>query len=363
MKVPLIDLRAQYTLIQEEIQQAVSHVLAKQKFILDEEVRSLEQEIAVLTESEFAIGCASGTDALLLSLLALKIQPGDEVVTSAYSFFATAGMISWIKAKPVFVDIDPQTFQMRTEQIQAKANSRTKAIIAVHLFGQCCKMEELTSRGIPVIEDAAQAIGSSRNNKAAGSMGVTGCFSFFPTKNLGGYGDGGMITTQNEELAKKIRLFRTHGQEDQRYHHTVVGTNSRLDELQAAVLRVKLKHLKKWNEKRAENAAFYNSHLADLPLELPRITPGNSSNFHQYVIRCKNRDRLKAYLADQRIGSAVYYPVVLPLQPCFADLGYKQGDFPDAEMCAETSLALPIYPELTGEQQQYVVHHITRFFE
>jgi len=363
MKVPLIDLRAQYILLQDEIQQSIGKVLARQKFILDEEVSALERELALLTESNFAIGCASGTDALLLSLLALGIQPGDEVITTAYSFFATAGMISWVKAKPVFVDVDPETFQMDTQGVAEKVHSKTKAIIAVHLFGQCSNMEELARFNVPVIEDAAQAIGSTRNGRPAGSIGATGCFSFFPTKNLGGYGDGGLVTTQNEELAKRIRMLRSHGQQAQVYYHTLIGTNSRLDELQAAVLRVKLKHLKRWNEKRAQNAAFYNSRLNDLPLQLPRIAEGNSSNFHQYVIRCENRDGLKAYLAAEGIGSAIYYPVVLPLQPCFANLGHKPGDFPAAEMCSQTSLALPIYPELTIEQLGFVVRNISQFFK
>jgi dTDP-4-amino-4,6-dideoxygalactose transaminase len=363
MKVPLIDLKAQYSLIKTEIHEAIDRVLSTQKFILDREVQSLEKAIAELTKSTFAMSCGSGTDALLLSLLALNVQPGDEIITSAYSFFATAGMISWVGAKPVFVDIDPNTFQMRTDQVSAKINSRTKAIIAVHLFGQCCKIEDLMNLELPIIEDAAQAIGSIRNGKVAGSTGTTGCFSFFPTKNLGAYGDGGLITTQNADLAQKIRMLRTHGQEFQSYSHSMIGTNSRLDEIQAAILRVKMNHLEKWNQQRVQNAAFYNSRLSHLPLSLPKIDPGNTSNFHQYVIRFEERDSLRSFLSAQGIGTAVYYPIVLPLQPCFHHLGYKEGDFPDAELCADTSLALPIYPELTTEQLDYVVHEISRFFE
>jgi dTDP-4-amino-4,6-dideoxygalactose transaminase len=363
MKVPLIDLQAQFRSIQLEVHQAIELVLAKQKFILDEEVLLFENGIAELTQTRFAIGCASGTDALLLSLHAAGIVAGDEVITTAYSFFATGGMISWLGAKPVFVDIDPQTFNMLPDQVAQKITAKTKAILAVHLFGQCCQIEQLMNFDLPVIEDAAQAIGSMRNGKPAGSTGISGCFSFFPTKNLGGYGDGGMIVTADEAFAKKLRMLRAHGQESERYHHNFIGTNSRLDELQAAVLRVKLKYLEQWNEKRARNAAYYNEHLKHLPLELPGLDTANLSNFHQYVIKCKKRDRLRNYLSDHGIGTAVYYPLILPLQPCFAELGYKAGDFPNAEKCAETSLALPVYPEITAEQLEFVVHHISRFFQ
>ena len=363
MRVPLIDLQTQFRNLQHEIHQSIESVLTRQKFILDEEVRALEKGIAELTQSNFAIGCASGTDALLLSLRALGIGAGDEVITTAYSFFATGGMISWIGAVPVFVDIDPGTFNLLPAQVANKITAKTKAILAVHLFGQCCAIEQLQQFNLPLIEDAAQAIGSLRNGRPAGSIGISGCFSFFPTKNLGGYGDGGMIVTQDEEFAKKLRMLRTHGQEAQRYHHTLIGTNSRLDELQAAVLRVKLRYLQQWNEKRAANAAYYDEHLKHLPLELPVIDSANTSNFHQYVIQCKNRDRLKSYLADQGIGTGVYYPLILPLKPCFSELGYKAGDFPNAEKCSGSSLALPIYPELTAEQLEFVVQHISHFLQ
>ncbi|MGH9857214.1 MAG: DegT/DnrJ/EryC1/StrS family aminotransferase, partial [Acidobacteriota bacterium] len=316
-----------------------------------------------LTNSRAAIGCASGSDALLLSLVGLGIGPGDEVITTAYSFFATVGMIAWLGATPVFVDIHSETFNLRADQIASKITQRTKAIIAVDLFGQCCAVEKLTGYGLPVIEDAAQAIGSTRNGKPAGSMGLCGCFSFFPTKNLGGYGDGGMIVTNDEEFARKLRMLRSHGQDAERYIHRIVGTNSRLDEIQAAVLRVKLKHLAEWNRKRASNAAFYNTHLRDLPVELPVVEDGNVSNFHQYVIKTKDRDRLRQFLSDQGIGTAIHYPVILPLQPCFANLGHKPGDFPDSERCAETSLALPVHAELSTEQLEFVTFSISRFFQ
>ena len=363
MKVPLIDLHAQFQTIEDEIRAAINSVLDRQKFILDEEVSGLEQEIAALTGTRFAVGCASGTDALLLSLLAAGVEPGDEVITTAYSFFATAGMISWLDAKPVFVDIDPVTFNMRTDQIRSKITPRTKSIIAVHLFGQCCEMESILSHGLPVIEDAAQAIGSSRNGKQAGSTGFTGCFSFFPTKNLGGYGDGGMIVTNDESTAQKIKSLRAHGQEGHRYHHQFIGTNSRLDEMQAAVLRVKLQHLEKWNSMRTQNATYYSEHLRHLPLRLPTIQKNNTGNFHQYVIQCAPRDALKDFLAQREIGTAIYYPIILPLQPCFSYLGSRKGDFPDAEKCAETSLALPIFAELKTEQLQFVVESISSFFQ
>lgn len=363
MNVPLIDLKAQYQTIRGEIRQAIDRVLENQKFILDQEVAGLEKETAEFCSTRFAVGCASGTDALLLSMLALNIREGDEVITTSYSFFSTAGMISWLKAKPVFVDIDPGTFNLRTDEVAGKMTPRTRAIVTVHLFGQCSKMEDLTSLGIPVIEDAAQCIGAIRNGRAAGSMGVTGCFSYFPTKNLGGYGDGGMITTQDEEIAKRLRILRAHGQGSQQYFHHLVGTNSRLDELQAAILRVKMKHLTEWNLKRQKNAALYSENLKDLPLQVPKIDPGNTSTFHQYVIKTDARNALKEALSTKGIGTAIYYPIPLPLQPCFSSLGFKPGDFPNAEKCAATSLALPIYPELTQGQLESVVSGIRTFFQ
>lgn len=362
MQVPLVDLQTQYNTIRAEIRAAVDTVLARQKFILDTEVASFEGEITELCGTHFAIGCASGTDALLLSLLALQIGEGDEVITTAYSFFSTAGMISWIGAKPVFVDIDPRTFLMRSEQVRHRVTSKTKAIVAVHLFGQCARMEELDDLGIPVIEDAAQAIGASQKGKMAGSLGITGCFSFFPTKNLGGFGDGGLITTNDDAIAAQLKLLRAHGQGSTKYLHEIVGTNSRLDELQAAVLRVKLKHLAEWNGKRNENAGYYYSRLQDLPVELPALEPGNAHIYHQFVIKSQSRDRLRNFLSEKGIGTAIYYPVPLPLQPCFSSSGYQQGDFPDAEQCANTSLALPVHPELTEQQLDFVASQISNFF-
>lgn len=361
MQVPLIDLKAQYRTIRSEIREAVDAVLESQKFILADRVKDLENEMLRFCETNDAIGCASGTDAILLSLLAAGVKEGDEVITTAYSFFATAGMIAWIKAKPVFVDIDPSTFNMKMDQVKAAVSGRTRAIIAVHLFGQCARVEELERLHIPVIEDACQSIGASRYGRKAGALGFTGCFSFFPTKNLGGYGDGGMITTNNNDVAVKLRQLRSHGQSSQ-YHHISIGTNSRLDELQAAVLCVKFRHLEEWNRKRAEHAKGYEEELGGLPLRLPQIDPGNHSIHHQYVILTAERDRLKLHLAEKGIGTAVYYPLPLPHQPCFSNLGFKQGQFPGAELCAAQSLALPIFPEMTPEQQDHVASTIRSFY-
>jgi dTDP-4-amino-4,6-dideoxygalactose transaminase len=362
MKVPFINLQAQYASIRGEIAQSLDQVLQSQLFILGTQVAEFEKELCHYTGAEHAIACASGTDALLLSLIALNVQPDDEIITTPFSFFATAGMIAWLRAKPVFVDIDPQTFNFKTDQVAAKITLRTKAIIAVHLFGQCCRVENLQKLDVPIIEDACQSIGAERNGQQAGTFGSTGCFSFFPTKNLGGYGDGGMTTTNDASIAAVLRELRTHGQSAEAYIHERIGTNSRLDELQAAVLRTKLHHLNGWNEQRNRNAGYYFETLKDLPIELPRIDEGNKSIFHQFVIRSSNRDGLKSFLAENGIGTAIYYPMPLHLQPCFKYLGYKRGDFPEAERCASEVLALPIYPELSQDQLQYVSDKIRSFF-
>jgi dTDP-4-amino-4,6-dideoxygalactose transaminase len=362
MKVPFINLNAQYTAIRSEIGQALDRVLNSQQFILGNEVAEFESEMCRHTGAKHAIACASGTDALLLSLIALGVNPEDEIVTTPFSFFATAGMIAWLRAKAVFVDINPETFNFQADKVAEKITSRTKAIIAVHLFGQCCRIENLQKLEVPVIEDACQSIGAERNGKQAGTIGATGCFSFFPTKNLGGYGDGGMITTNDASIASVLRELRTHGQSAEPYIHKRIGTNSRLDELQAAVLRTKFNHLNRWNDQRNRNARYYLETLKDLPIQLPRVDDGNKSIFHQFVIRSSKRDGLKSFLAEKGIGSAIYYPVPLHLQPCFKYLGYKRGDFPEAERCASEVLALPIYPELSQDQLQYVSETIRSFF-
>ncbi|MCI0417589.1 DegT/DnrJ/EryC1/StrS family aminotransferase [bacterium] len=362
MKVPFINLKEQYATIRNEITQAMERVLDSQKFILDAEVAALEAEMCGFTSAKHAVACASGTDALLLSLVAVGVKAGDEIITSPFSFFATAGMITWLRAKPVFVDIDPETFNFRAKEAAAKVNSRTKAIIAVHLFGQCCRMENLEDVNLPVIEDACQSIGAERYGKQAGTMGTTGCFSFFPTKNLGGYGDGGMITTNDDSIAATLRQLRAHGQSNEPYLHERIGTNSRLDELQAAILRAKFHHLNLWNARRNTNARFYFETLKGVPIQLPGVDEGNQSIFHQFVIRVSDRDRLKSFLEERGIGTAIYYPVPLHLQPCFQYLGYKRGDLPEAEECSTQVLALPIYPELSQEQLEYVTETIRSFF-
>lgn len=364
MRVPLLDLTAQYQTIRPEIQKAVQQVFESQQFILGPAVTKLEEEIATYCKVRHAIGVASGSDALLLALNALGVGPGDEVITSPYTFFATAGSIARLQAKPVFVDIDPKTYNIDPNQIEKKITPRTKAIIPVHLYGQCAEMDSILElsdrRHLPIIEDAAQSIGATYKGRQAGSMGLFGCLSFFPSKNLGGAGDGGMVLTQNGEMAEKIKILRVHGSQP-KYYHQVIGCNSRLDSLQAAVLSVKLPHLEEWSRKRRENAEFYNKHLG--PLEnvvTPQVESYNKSIYNQYVIRVSQRDQLLNYLREKEIGTEIYYPVPLHLQACFKYLGYSEGDFPEAERAARETIALPIYPELTMDQKIYVVDQIKR---
>lgn len=369
MHVPLIDLKAQYQQIKGEILQALHEVCEDQRFILGPQVQKLEQEIAAYLRIAHAVGVASGSDALLLSLMAIGVGPGDEVVTTPYTFFATAGSISRLGARPVFVDITPTTFNIHPAQIQTRLTKRTKAIIPVHLFGQCCEMEPLLklarSKKIKVIEDAAQAMGATHHDRKAGTMSDLGCFSFFPTKNLGGFGDGGMIVTRDAALARRLRRLRVHGSEE-RYYHQEIGCNSRLDELQAAVLRVKLNYLDQWNSARRERAQRYHQLFTDAALlsdlKLPEVIQGNSHVFHQYVIRAQQRDKLRSYLKERDVDTEIYYPVPLHLQACYKDLGYRKGDFPESERLAKEALALPLYPELTDEQQTYVVEQIESFY-
>ncbi len=368
MKVPLLDLKAQYATIRDQVRAVVESVFESQQFILGAEVERFEHEVASYCEARFAIGCASGSDALLLALMALGIGEGDEVVTVSYSFFATAGAIARLGAKPVFVDVRPHDFNMDPALIERAMTSRTRAIMPVHLFGQCAEMDsilEIAARHkLPVIEDAAQAIGARYRGRSAGTMGTIGCFSFFPSKNLGGAGDAGLVTTEDEGLAARLRILRVHGMEPKYYHH-VVGINSRLDALQAAILRVKLKHLEAWTEARRCNAARYDSLFADAGLR-GIVAPGKDAScrhiYNQYTIRCPERDSLIAYLKAAGVGSEVYYPVPLHLQECFSYLGHAVGDFPVSEVAAGEVLSLPIYPELTAEMQHYVVAQITEFY-
>jgi len=356
--IPLLDLKAQYASIRSEIREAIDRVAESQRFILGPEVEQLEQEIAEYCQCRYAVGVSSGTDALLIALMALDIHPGDEIITTPYSFFATAGSIARLGATPIFVDIDPRTFNIYPEQIEAKITRRTRAVLPVHLFGQMADMNEIADiahkHDLPVIEDAAQAIGAEQDGRRAGSVGVMGCFSFFPSKNLGGFGDGGMVTTNDSKIADKLRSLRGHGART-KYYHESVGGNFRLDEIQAAVLRVKLKYLDGWTEGRRRNAGLYRTLFADSDrIQLPFEHPNSRHIYNQFVIRTKQRDELLSHLKAQQIGCEIYYPVPLHLQECFKYLGSSRGTFPHSESAAIESLALPIYPELTCEQIETV---------
>jgi dTDP-4-amino-4,6-dideoxygalactose transaminase len=363
VSVPLLDLSVQYQAISDELDEALMEVVRSQRFILGPAVERLEAEIAGRVGSRHAIGCASGTDALLLALKGLELEPGDEVILPAFTFFATAGAVWNAGLKPVFCDIDPITFNATAETIDAVRTPRARAIIPVHLFGQMADMApimELAGRhGLAIIEDAAQAIDAAQQiegaDRAAGSVGAAGAFSFFPSKNLGGFGDGGMITTDDDELAERVRTLRVHGGR-QMYHHEMVGTNSRLDALQAAVLSAKLPFLHDWTEARRRNAAAYDQALAGLEgVAIPVAQEGNRHVYNQYTIRAAQRDALKQRLDENGIGNAIYYPLPLHLQPCFRGLGGRPGDLPVAEEAAREALSIPVYPELGEEQRAEVV--------
>jgi len=361
MSVPLLDLKAQYLPLREQMLESITRVCDSQRFILGPETEALERELASLVGVPDAIGVSSGTDALLVALMALGIGPGDEVITSTYSFFATAGCVVRVGARPVLVDIDPETFNLDPRAVEAAVTPRTKAIIPVHLFGQCADMDEIMAiagkAGVPVIEDACQSIGATYKGRQAGSIGAAGCFSFFPSKNLGAFGDAGLVTATDEALGKRIRLLRGHGAE-KRYYHQRVGGNFRIDELQSAVLRVKLPHLDAWTRGRQTNADRYRALFAEHKLDevkLPTAREDRSHIYNQFVIRTPKRDDVKAHLQAAGIGCEVYYPVPFHLQECFQDLGYRPGAFPEAEAAANDSLALPIYGELTEAQQSEVV--------
>ena len=369
MNVPLLDLQAQYASLRDDLMQAIERVMDSQRFVLGEEVRELENSIAQYCGAKHAIGCASGSDALLLALMALDLKPGDEVITTPFSFFATGAAIARVGARPVFVDIDARSYNLEPSRVADAITPRTRAIIPVHLYGQCALMDPLLEigerRGIAIIEDAAQAIGATDNGRRAGSMGLIGCFSFYPTKNLGGAGDGGILTTNDDAIAVRLRRLRAHGGANE-YQHEEIGINSRLDELQAAVLRVKLHSLDKWSDERARKAAFYSQLLnaADLsfPLITPQVRPTGRHIFHQYIVRAPgNRDALMDHLKSRGVGTKVYYPIPLHRQECFSYLGYKEGDFLEAESAARETFALPAYPELTEAQQHYVVDAIRSF--
>jgi dTDP-4-amino-4,6-dideoxygalactose transaminase len=387
MNVPLLDLQAQYATIKDKIHAAVDEVLETQRFVLGFNVSALEEEIARFCEVPYAIGVASGTDALLLSLKALGVGPGTAVVTVPFTFFATAGAVVNLGALPIFVDIESTGFEMDPGKLSSflarecefkgsvkqlvhrKTNNVIKAILPVQLYGQCADMDAILGLGkeyqLPVVEDACQALGARYKGKYAGAIGNLGCFSFFPSKNLGGAGDGGMVITSNQQLADRVRLLRTHGSHP-KYFHSIVGFNSRLDELQAAVLRVKLPYLPQWSQARYENALRYGRDFETAGLlsfvTPPAVLPGRTHIFHQYVIRCKRRDELQSFLRAKGIGTEIYYPVPLHEQECFRDLGYDAADLQNSHDVSKDTLALPIYPELTAAQRQYVVRSIMEFY-
>lgn len=366
--VPLLDLKAQYTPLREQILEVVTRVCDSQRFIMGPEITGLERELAAQIGVGHAVAVSSGTDALLLALMALDIGAGDEVITTTYSFFATAGAIVRVGATPVLVDIDPVTYNIDPAAVEAAITPRTKAIMPVHLYGLCADMDALTAiasrHGLAIIEDAAQAIGSTYKGRPAGGMGTFGCFSFFPSKNLGALGDAGLVTTNDAVLAKKAELLRMHGMEPKYYHH-LIGGNFRCDALQAAVLRVKAPHLAAWTEARRLNAKRYGQLFADAGLRgrivLPTQPDGLYHIFNQFVIRVPERNALKAFLDARGIGNEIYYPVPFHLQPCFANLGHQRGAFPHAERAADETLAIPIYSELSIEQQQTVVGAVAEF--
>jgi dTDP-4-amino-4,6-dideoxygalactose transaminase len=366
---PFLDLKTEFECIRDEVLSAVTRVFTSQQFILGPEVEALEAEVARLIGCDFAIGCASGTDALLLALMALEIGSGDEVITTPFSFVATVGPIVHLGARPVLVDISPEDFNLDAKQLEKAVSAKTRAILPVHLFGLAAEMNAISevahAHNLPIIEDAAQAIGARYQGKAVGSLGTAGCFSFFPTKNLGGAGDGGMITTQDAELADRLRILRVHGS-GKRYEYELLGINSRLDALQAAVLRVKLNHLGMWTGQRQHHAALYRDLFRQASLEetiqLPSAPPGREHVYNQFVIRTSRRDKLREFLMQRGIPSEIYYPHPLHLQPAFSFLGYKQGDLPQAEEICQRVLALPISPMLTAERQERVVETIADFF-
>ena len=366
LNVPLLDLKGQYAPLKKEVMAVFEEILDSQIMVNGPAVAQFEQEMADYCGCKFAVGCSSGTDALILALMAMDLKPGDEIITTPFTFFATAGSIQRRGLKPIFVDIDPETFNLDTNQIQDIITEKTRAIMPVHLFGQMAEMDDVLDLAekheLCVIEDAAQAIGAKQHDAPAGSLGQCGCFSFFPSKNLGGAGDAGLVTTNDDKIADRLRMLRNHGAHD-RYLHDEVGGNFRIDTLQAAYLSVKLKHLETWHAGRRKNAAFYDEQLADVEqVTTPVITEGNQTIYNQYVIRTTQRDELQQYLQQAGVGSAVYYPLSLHMQKCFEDLGHGIGDFPHAEAACSEVLALPIFPELKSKQLAHVTDTIKQFF-
>jgi len=366
LDVPLLDLKTQYAALKAEIMPVVERVFDSQYMINGPEVGEFECQAAGYCNTQFAVGCSSGTDALILAMMALGLKPGDEVITTPFTFFATVGSIHRQGLKPVFVDIDPQSFNFDAELLEAAVNEKTRAIMPVHLFGQMADMDTVLDvaekHDLKTIEDSAQSIGAKQNDAPAGSLSDAGCFSFFPSKNLGGAGDGGLVTTQSKETYERLKMLRMHGGK-QRYYHDEVGGNFRLDTLQAAYLSVKLKHLDSWHAGRRKNASFYNEGLKDVAqVTTPVIAEGNESIYNQYTLRVENREELQAYLGEAGIGSAIYYPLCMHEQKCFSYLGHSKGDFPIAEQAASEVLSIPIYPELSEDQLGHVVETIKTFY-
>ncbi|MCK4852425.1 MAG: DegT/DnrJ/EryC1/StrS family aminotransferase [Candidatus Omnitrophica bacterium] len=364
MKIPLLDLKAQYKPIKQEIDEAVASVVDSQHFILSEEVTALEEEIAAYTGAGHAVGVASGTDALILALRALGVGKKDAVITTPFTFFATAEAISVVGATPVFADIDPETYNIDPDKIEEMLRDTVKAVIPVHLYGQCADMDRIMDISkkydLKVVEDCAQAIGAAYKGRKAGSFGEAGAFSFFPSKNLGGFGDGGMVVSSDAGLTERVKRLRVHGSQRQ-YVHTEVGYNSRLDSIQAAVLRVKLKKLDSWLDRRRAIARRYDEALSSPGITTPKTAEGGTHTYHQYTIAAHDRDSLLKYLNDKGISARVYYPVPLHLQPCYKDLGYKEGDFPAAEKASKEVLSLPVYPGLSDENIDHIIQTVRDF--
>lgn len=368
MKVQMLDLGEQYQGIKEEVLQNLDEVMSSSRFILGDNVKKLEADVAKMSNCDFGIGVGNGSDAIHIALQAAGVEEGHEVITTPFTFFATGGAIARANAKPVFVDIDPETFNIDPSKIEEAITDKTKAIIPVHLYGQMADMEAIMKiaekHNLAVVEDAAQAIGASANGKQVGELGTAATYSFFPTKNLGAYGDGGMIVTNHSEIDEMSKIIRVHGSKP-KYYHKVLGYNSRLDELQAAVLNVKFKHLESYSEARRERAAYYTEQLDSKVSEYvktPSIKEGYHHVFHQYTLRVEKRDELKQFLADNDIASMIYYPVPLHLQPVFEHLGYKEGDFPETEKATKEAISLPMWPELPREKQDYVIEKIVEFY-
>jgi len=367
MNVPLLDLKAQYKDLKTEIDAAVANVLDHCGFILGPEVKLLEKELAEYCQADHAVGVASGTDALLLALRAVGVGEGDEVITTSFSFFATCGVISRLGARPVFCDIEEETFNIDPSLIESKINSKTKAIMPVHLFGQIADMDSInavaSSKKLPVIEDSAQAIGAKYKNKPAGTLGTASGFSFYPSKNLGAYGDGGFISTNSEQIDQFLRILRVQGHKP-KYYNRYIGYNSRLDTMQAAILLIKLKYLDKWHELRRKHAAVYDRELAGVGnIKTPRALEHNYHIYNQYTLVVDDRDKLRDYLKENSIGFDIYYPVPLHLQECYNDLGYKKGELPISEKLAEKVISIPVFPEMTEDQQAYVIESLKKFYK